>query len=52
MSEDITRWFVSCCDRVGVDYRVANGNARRLWDVRINRRESVAAMLEHVGRKT
>lgn len=52
MSGDITGLFIDACDLVDVDYRVANGNARGLWDVRINRRASVAAMLEHIGRKT
>lgn len=51
MSEDIVGLFTTACDLVGVEYRVANGNARGMWDVRINRRASVAAMLEHVGRK-
>ncbi len=43
MSEEITRLFTAACDLVGVEYRVANGNARGMWDVRINRRASVAA---------
>ena len=51
MSKAIVDLFTEACDRVGVEYRVANGNAQRIWDVRINRRASVAAMLEHVGRR-
>jgi len=51
MSKAIVDLFTAACDLVGVAYRVANGNAQGLWDVRINRRASVAAMLEHVGRK-
>ena len=52
MSGDIVGLFMDACDLVGVDYRTANGNKRGLWHVRINRRASVAAMLEQVGRKT
>ena len=52
MSGDIVGLFMDACDLVGVHYRTANGNKRGLWDVRINRRASVAAMLEQVGRKT
>jgi hypothetical protein len=44
-SEDLLDLFVQTCERVGVRYR------RNDPRVRINRRESVAAMLEHVGRK-
>jgi hypothetical protein len=51
MSQDIVQIFTAACDLVGVEYRVANGNAKGLWDVRINRRRSVAAMLRHVGCK-
>jgi LAGLIDADG-like domain/Homeodomain-like domain len=51
MSRDIAQIFAAACDEVGVEYRVAHGNKRGLWDVRINRRDSVAAMLAHVGRK-
>jgi hypothetical protein len=51
MSRCITELFTDACELVGVEYRVANGNARGMWDVRINRRASVAAMLQHVGRK-
>jgi hypothetical protein len=48
LSEDLTRLFCAACDLVKVEYRLNHG---RLWDVRINRRESVARMLEHVGLK-
>jgi hypothetical protein len=50
MSRDIVDLFVAACNSVGVFTRV-NRNARGLWDVRINRRQSVALMLEHVGTK-
>jgi hypothetical protein len=50
-SEDIVDLFVEACNRVGVVTRV-NCSARGQWDVRINRRPSVALMLEHVGLKT
>lgn len=49
-SKDIVDLFVEACGRVGVFTRV-NCSARGQWDVRINRRESVALMLAHVGRK-
>ncbi len=51
MFADIAGLFIDACDVVGVRYRVANGNVRGVWDVRINQRDSVAAMLEHIGRK-
>jgi hypothetical protein len=50
MSKDIVELFVQSCDQVGVFTRV-NCDRRGRWDVRINRRDSVALMLEHVGRK-
>jgi hypothetical protein len=49
-SDDIVALFVGACEQVGVFTR-ANQGARGHWSVRINRRESVARMLEHVGRK-
>jgi hypothetical protein len=45
-SSDILDLFVATCERVGVECR------RYKKSVRINRRASVALMLEHVGRKT
>jgi hypothetical protein len=51
MSADIAALFVEACDRVDVFTRV-NCDRRGRWDVRINRRRSVALMLEHVGLKT
>jgi hypothetical protein len=45
LSRGILELFVSACAQVGVECRVY---AKR---VRINRRASVALMLEHVGRK-
>jgi hypothetical protein len=50
-SEDIARLFVGACDRVGVMTRLTR-SARGVWDVRINRRESVALLLDHVGQKS
>ncbi len=50
-SKDIIDLFTTACDLAGIhDYRVC-GQATGRWDVRINRRASVALMLEHVGRK-
>jgi hypothetical protein len=51
MSKDIIDLFVAACDRVGVFTRVTL-DSRGLWRVRINRRSSVARMVEHVGLKT
>jgi hypothetical protein len=50
MSKDIVGLFIKACGRVDVFSRV-NCDRRGRWDVRINRRESVAKMLEHVGLK-
>jgi hypothetical protein len=50
MSHDIVELFLGACDRVGVATRV-NQSRRGLWTVRINRRESVARLREHVGLK-
>jgi hypothetical protein len=51
MSKDIIDLFVSTCYRVDVFTRT-NVDRKGLWNVRINRRASVARMLDHVGRKT
>jgi Homeodomain-like domain/LAGLIDADG-like domain len=48
-SNDIVALFSSACDLVGVRYRPTQWNG--CWHVRINRRESVTLMLEHVGLK-
>jgi hypothetical protein len=49
-SKDIIDLFAAACDSVGItDYRVTY--YERAWKVRINRRPSVALMLEHVGVK-
>jgi hypothetical protein len=49
-SKDVVDLFTGACDSVGLtDYRVTS--YRRAWKVRINRRPSVALMLEHVGIK-
>ncbi|MGH2993072.1 MAG: helix-turn-helix domain-containing protein [Solirubrobacterales bacterium] len=47
-SRDIVELFVGACDLVDVEYRVSHS---RIWRVRINRRASVALLLEHVGLK-
>lgn len=50
-SKDIIDLFTRACDLAGIhDYRVS-GQASGRWAVRINRRASVALMLEHVGLK-
>ena len=49
-SKHIVDLFVAACEQVGVYTRV-NCRARGQWDVRINRRASVALMLERVGLK-
>jgi hypothetical protein len=50
-SHEIVSLFIAACDQVGVTTRPTFNSARRLWQVRIYRRESVASMLEHVGMK-
>jgi hypothetical protein len=50
MSPDIADLFVEMCQRVGVVTRLTV-NSRGLLRVRINRRASVALMLDHVGLK-
>jgi hypothetical protein len=49
MSRGIVDLFTSTCELVGVRYRLTR--FRRCWKVRINRRASVAVMLEQVGTK-
>jgi hypothetical protein len=49
-SKDIIDLFVDACDRVSVFTRVTHGKTGR-WSVRINRRDSVALMLQHIGLK-
>lgn len=44
-SEDILRLFLDTCERLGLEYRIHSER------VRINRRSSVAAFVEHVGVK-
>ena len=51
MSQDIVDVFVATCDQVGVFTRT-NRNAKGLWSVRINRRDSVERMVAHVGLKS
>ena len=50
-SEDIARLFTWACELVGIRGYRLNGSRRGLWDVRINRRGSVAQMRQHVGLK-
>jgi hypothetical protein len=50
MSKDIVDLFVQACDHVQVFTRV-NRSRRGLWQVRINRRASVAFLLDRVGLK-
>jgi hypothetical protein len=50
-SYDITRIFQEACEHVGVQYRCVLNKRRDLWEIRINRRSSVALVLEHVGVK-
>jgi Homeodomain-like domain len=49
-SKDIIDLFVDACDRVSVFTRVTHGKTGR-WSVRIDRRDSVALMVQHVGLK-
>lgn len=50
-SEDITRLFVDVCEDLRLRPRVTRSD-RGLWKVRLNRRESVARLLQHVGVKS
>lgn len=50
-SKDIVDLFIEACDLVGLEYRATHNEKRALWVVRINRRESVARMLDRVGLK-
>jgi hypothetical protein len=51
-SKDIVDLFLEACAIVGIrDCRATYNQRRDLWHVRINRRGSVAEMLEHVGLK-
>jgi hypothetical protein len=49
-SRDIVDLFATACERVSVFTRIT-GSPERGWSVRINKRESVALMQEHVGLK-
>jgi hypothetical protein len=51
MSREIVELFTGTCDTVGVRYR-ATKSPGAAWRVRINRRASVALLLENVGLKT
>jgi hypothetical protein len=50
-SVDIVDLFGRACEAVGVEYRATFAEKRSLWQVRINRRASVAKMLANVGLK-
>jgi Homeodomain-like domain len=49
-SKDIVDLFIGACDRVSV-FTLANCSKDGRWSVRINRGDSVALMLDHVGLK-
>lgn len=50
-SDDIKDLFLQGCEAVGVEYRSNLNQRRQLWEVRVNRRPSVALLDEHVGVK-
>ena len=50
-SKDIVEIFEQGCELVGIERRVTWRSNTQIWNVRINRRSSVAKMLEHVGQK-
>lgn len=50
-SDGIVDLFLDTCDSVGVCCRPTFDRRRRIWQVRINRRASVALLQEHVGIK-
>lgn len=50
-SKDIARIFEQARRAVGVRFRSNHNDKRQLWEIRINRRESVALICEHVGVK-
>lgn len=50
-SKGIVDAFVGACERVGIRCRVNYFHGRRMWHVRVNRRDDVATMLRHVGTK-
>lgn len=50
-SEEIAHLFMSVCEDLGLRPR-ANVDSRGVWHIRINRRESVARMLQHIGVKS
>ena len=49
-SKDIIGLFTAACRQLGVAYRLTCW--RRLWNVRINRRQSVEVMMASVGIKS
>lgn len=52
MSKDITAYLAFALGSVDIEYRMTSGSRRGLHEIRINRRASVAVMLEHVGVKS
>jgi len=50
-SGEIARLLAVAYWHVGLAYRLTHNESRDLWDIRVNRRSSVARMLEHVGHK-
>jgi hypothetical protein len=52
MSRDIIDLFLAACGYVGIDDCRVNRSSRGLWNVRINRRASVALLLANVGTKS
>jgi len=51
-SSQIVDLFCLACDYAGIEYRRTGPGSRGAWDVRINRRVSVAKMLPHVKPKS
>ncbi|MEK6326165.1 MAG: helix-turn-helix domain-containing protein [Actinomycetota bacterium] len=51
MSKEIVDLFVEACEQVGVFTRV-NRSQRGIWDVRMNRRQSVSRLRANVGLKS
>jgi Homeodomain-like domain len=51
-SDDIAHLFTKTCERLGLRPRATKRAGGGGWRVRINRRDSVALMLAHVGLKT
>jgi hypothetical protein len=50
-SEGVVRIFVNACEQLRFRHRVTFDERKRMWFVRINRREDVAALVERIGTK-